>query len=121
MTHTYVELEISPAAFCEIREKLEAAGYEHAFMDDATIDMHGIAVTLGPPTGLMGEWIAVADRAPDGKEPVVYARRKPGRKRWFVGIAYWTVSDKWNPEMESTKAPDGYTHWMPLPETPNVR
>ncbi len=52
MTHTYVELEISPAAFTEIREKLEDAGYQHAFMDEATIDMHGIAVTLELPEGL---------------------------------------------------------------------
>ena len=43
-THTYVELELSPAAYDEIRAKLAAAGYDHAFMDDKTIDMHGLAV-----------------------------------------------------------------------------
>lgn len=52
MTHTYVELELSPAAYDEIRQKLEEAGYEHAFNDEATIDMHGIAVTLELPEGL---------------------------------------------------------------------
>lgn len=51
-TYTYVELELSPAAFDEISEKMEAAGYGHAFMDDATIDMHGIAVTIELPEGL---------------------------------------------------------------------
>jgi hypothetical protein len=44
-THTYVELEISRAAFDEIAAKLKAADYGHAFIDPATIDMHGIAVT----------------------------------------------------------------------------
>jgi hypothetical protein len=50
-THTYAELELSPAAYDEIAEKLKAAGYDHSFMvgEDVnghdTIDMHGIGVT----------------------------------------------------------------------------
>lgn len=44
MTHTFAELEISDTAYNEIRSKLESAGYEHAFMDDGAIDMHGIGV-----------------------------------------------------------------------------
>jgi hypothetical protein len=47
-THTYAELEISPAAWQEIHDKLAAAGYQHAFMPGGAIDMHGIAVTKGP-------------------------------------------------------------------------
>lgn len=47
-THTFVKLELSRAAYGEIREKLLAAGYEHAFQDigkpGELIDMHGIAV-----------------------------------------------------------------------------
>ncbi len=43
-THTYVELEISDEAYKEIRSKLEAAGYQHTFMNDGAIDMQGIAV-----------------------------------------------------------------------------
>jgi hypothetical protein len=46
-TYTYVLLELSPAAYAEIRAKLLAAGYQHAFDTDAgreVIDMHGIAV-----------------------------------------------------------------------------
>ena len=50
-THTYVELDISPAAYDEIRMKLEAADYGHCFMDDGTIDMHG----LGLVRQVMGE------------------------------------------------------------------
>ena len=55
MTYTYAVLTVSPAAYAEIREKLEAAGYDHAFHDQdggPVIDMHGIALQAGhPPAG----------------------------------------------------------------------
>ncbi len=47
-THTFALLEVTPAAFEEVRGKLEDAGYTHAFhrIDDrAAVDMHGIALT----------------------------------------------------------------------------
>lgn len=49
MAYTYVELEISAAAYQEIADKLQSAGYSHAFhaREDGNgynIDMHGIAV-----------------------------------------------------------------------------
>ncbi len=44
-TRSFATLEISPAAFAEIRDKLKAAGYGHAFCDGGKlIDMHGIAL-----------------------------------------------------------------------------
>lgn len=43
-THTYVTLDLSAAAYDEIRKKLEEAEYSHAFHEDGCIDMHGIAV-----------------------------------------------------------------------------
>lgn len=43
-THTFVTLEISRAAYDEIRSKLAAADYGHCFIDDNTVDMTGIAV-----------------------------------------------------------------------------
>src|SRR6185436_17851212 len=57
ITHTYVLLELSPAAFDEVKQNLEAAGYQHAFHHDGErqlIDMHGLAVAeipspAGPP------------------------------------------------------------------------
>lgn len=57
MSHTYAVLQVSAATYAEIREKLKAAGYEHAFhveerafrMNDRreveVIDMHGIALS----------------------------------------------------------------------------
>lgn len=49
-THTYSVLDLSEAAYQEIRRKLEHAGYSHAFHEEdgrALIDMHGIAVASG--------------------------------------------------------------------------
>ena len=68
----------------------------------------------------MDNWISVKDQRPDPKEPVLYA--KPGRDgRWSVGIAYWTVSEKWNPEMGShSNGYLGFTHWKPLGAPPRV-
>ena len=55
-THTYVVLPVNPGTYAEIKDKMEANGYEHAIMDarDDTpecLDMHGIAlesVEVGP-------------------------------------------------------------------------
>jgi len=43
MTHTYALLEVSPATFEEIRQKLVDAGYEQ--VHDGQIDMNGLALT----------------------------------------------------------------------------
>jgi hypothetical protein len=48
VSHTYSVLEISLAAFDEIKRKLEEAEYHHAFHDDL-IDMHGIALKSEAP------------------------------------------------------------------------
>lgn len=45
MTHTIVELGLSLEAYEEIKAKLTKAGYQHAFMEDGTIDMTGIGVS----------------------------------------------------------------------------
>ncbi len=52
-THTYATLEVSPAVFDEVKDKLTAAGYGHAMSDtgDGTvIDMHGIGLLRAKPT-----------------------------------------------------------------------
>ena len=53
-TYTYAVLPVSPDVYREIRERLEAAGYEHAFHqggDGEVIDMHGIALRSIPKEG----------------------------------------------------------------------
>ncbi len=50
-THTYAVLQISPAAYREIRTALAMAGYEdqfHDHRDGEIIDMHGIALQIKP-------------------------------------------------------------------------
>lgn len=48
MTYTYATLEVSHATYAEIKAKLEAAGYQDQFHEDAKdgvlIDMHGLAL-----------------------------------------------------------------------------
>jgi hypothetical protein len=50
MTHTFAILEVSQACYDEIRGKLAAAGYQHAFLDEGVevIDMHGVALKSAP-------------------------------------------------------------------------
>ena len=43
-TYTYAELEVDDAVYDEIASKLHAAGYDHCFMPDGAIDMHGIGL-----------------------------------------------------------------------------
>jgi hypothetical protein len=47
--HTYVTLEVSVAAYDEIRTKLIDAGYIHVFRNQGEIDMHGLALTRKAP------------------------------------------------------------------------
>ena len=53
MTYTYAVLEVSAAAYAEIKAKLEEAGYQHAFHENrghgTVIDMHGIALATEAP------------------------------------------------------------------------
>ena len=49
--HSYTVLEVSAAAYREIGEALQAAGYQHVFHQEGTrllIDMHDIALALKP-------------------------------------------------------------------------
>jgi hypothetical protein len=39
-----INLEVSDSCYDEIRRLLKAAGYTHAFGQDGSIDMHGIAL-----------------------------------------------------------------------------
>lgn len=63
------------------------------------------------------DWISVKELPPDHAEPVVYARPK-GNGKWSVGIAYWTVSQKWFPEPYGVLAPRGFTYYKPLGTPP---
>ena len=61
------------------------------------------------------KWISTKDQIPDHKEPIICCMRK-NERTWYVDIAYWTVSQTWNPGLNSVHAPQGFTHWLPLPK-----
>ena len=50
MTHTFAVMQVSKAAYAEIKRKLEEAGYEHAFTRTTkhgdVLDMSGIALAV---------------------------------------------------------------------------
>lgn len=65
-------------------------------------------------------WISITDQPPPPPESIAFARPDPlNPGHWRVGIAYWTVSGKWNPEIKSEIYPEGFTHWLPLPKPPS--
>lgn len=64
----------------------------------------------------LAEWKSVATEKPDRKEPIVYCKK--AQSRWAIGIGYWTVSEKWHPDLNSVFLPNGFTHWIPLPTLP---
>jgi hypothetical protein len=71
-THTLAELELSPAAYDEIAEKLRDAGYHHAFItdrfvDDTMIDMHGIGITRQSRPANMAPRICKVCHKPEGQ------------------------------------------------------
>jgi len=51
MTHALVAIGLTPAAYHEVAEKLQAAGLDDAFRDDGQLDMTGVAVFCGAPLG----------------------------------------------------------------------
>lgn len=58
MTHTYAVLEVSARTYAEVRARLEAAGYDHAFHKDDSaevIDLHGIAIKREVRPGVDGD------------------------------------------------------------------
>jgi hypothetical protein len=68
-------------------------------------------------------WKNIKDEVPDIKNPILYIRRiKPGEfppqddikdAKWYVGITYWTVENKWYF--------DDFEYWMNLPEPPMIK
>lgn len=60
-THTVAELQLSPTAYVEIRQALEAAGYQHAIGSNGMIDMTGIGITCTPQRRIMLQERSIRD------------------------------------------------------------
>lgn len=91
-THTYAELELSPAAYDEIAQKLRAAGYDHAFMEDGAIDMHGIGVTkadVQPPIQDAVNWAAERWHAEVANRPLQNVHRRALDGTWRQVIRHF--------------------------------
>jgi hypothetical protein len=73
-TYTYAVLDVSAECYAEIRAKLAAAGYEHAFHRSDSdyvevIDMHGIALATSKkirPRAVVPESETMSRTGPDG-------------------------------------------------------
>ncbi len=88
MTHTYAILEVSAATFNEVKAKLTAAEYHHAF-DRDVIDMHGIALRADAAEekpdmwryrGPLGGWITVEEKPPESYDNVQALYLRPAVK-----------------------------------------
>lgn len=88
-----------------IIDQLES-GYEKGVLREIV----GAAEQLAKSTG----WISVKDRLPDEEGFVIVGNAKRGWRRpaWYDGMDF-------RMDMFAGKV-DGFTHWMPLPEPPEV-
>jgi len=52
VTYTYAKLPVTPETYAEVREKLEASGYDvfHEHSGEEVIDMHGLALVVDRST-----------------------------------------------------------------------
>lgn len=72
---------------------------------------------LTPAVGAVtGRWIPVTERMPDAFRPVIVCREK-GKGEYVVEQGFKDVGDWWKVYGTRTK---NVTHWMPLPEPPEV-
>ena len=65
---------------------------------------------------LRDQWISVEDMLPEGFRPVIVCREKV-KGEYVVEQGYKDVGDWWKVYSTRTKK---VTHWMPLPEPPEV-
>jgi hypothetical protein len=87
-THTYAIMDVSEAAYNEIKKKLEDAGYQHAIHIDrdgsVVLDMHGIALAIetlppvpNPNKRIEERWgMITADKKPSILEVLPLVNRK---------------------------------------------
>lgn len=94
-TRTYVILEISHAAYMEIRTSLEKAGYQHAFHEDIdgrpVIDMQGLAVAterLPLPKDILVNGVRISFNKPEITYEQVVGLAHPNKPFWDG----WTVT-----------------------------
>lgn len=79
MTYTYALLEVSPLVYGAIKEKLVAAGYEHAIDSDGVIDLHGLGlkenncITSDSPENILQAAGKLHEAITDAKTKLLFA------------------------------------------------
>lgn len=71
----------------------------------------------------MGEWISVNDRMPEPYREVlveVDGHRRPNWRNNYNLVAYIADSGQWWEERHNIEEIIGVTHWIELPEPPEV-
>ena len=87
--------------------------------DADAITMRGVKIINQFPTAVDAatvRWIPVTERLPDTFRPVIVCREK-GKCEYVVEQGFKDVGDWWKVYGTRTK---NVTHWMPLPEPPEV-
>lgn len=90
-----------------------------ALYDADAITMRGVKIINQFPSAVDAatvRWIPVTERLPDTFHPVIVCREK-GKGEYVVEQGFKDVGDWWKVYGTRTK---NVTHWMPLPEPPEV-
>lgn len=109
-THTFAILELPPSVHALIKEKLIAAGYDHAIDAEGTIDMHGIGIA---PDG--GSDDPLKDM--EVRKDAAYLERNrlvAALASCFPAGVARTAIDGWNPEWHGCvyiDLPTGQASW----------
>ena len=88
MTHTYAVLVVSPAVYREVRNRLAAVGYQHAFEPDGeggeVIDMHGMALHAEPAQQITGHVFQRCSATRPGDEHRADGCKNANRCHWVA-------------------------------------
>lgn len=110
-----------------IREDAEIYALKHSHILQAPVVIKSyVAAATAEATRyeqeMKGKWVKVEDGLPEGrKEVIVYFKNSAG---WYVtsaifdkGIGFFSHDD---PVITGIFPPYSVTHWMPLPQSPNI-
>ena len=76
----------------------------------------------GETRGEAAGWISVEDRLPEAYETVLFTGVNKYGNRYRTQRGYYCGGDVWYSEIvPGKKVVNGVTHWMPLPEPPEVK
>lgn len=94
------------------------------------LDALAAVYQVKPYKDVCGKWISVKDRLPNPNEKVIvynaendgtfFARRLVSRFEWWDSVTKEYINWRWLPYGYTNIMLESVTHWMPLPEPPEV-